>query len=130
MGRKATGGKLGREDVKRFLQQYQMAKQEKRILEERRRALSYVLEITEVEERIAKQQAEMANAIQNVMDLIELLPAGSMERTVVALRHIDSEAWEEIAKNVHMSRSRVIDYYNAALDALASHARAKELVNR
>ena len=156
MGRKTTGAKLEREVVKRYLQQYHAAKQKKRILEERRRTLSaelrgpstapaframpsakpvhpdgagaLVFRIADVEERIEAQQAEMAKAVQNVMDLIDLLPIGSMERTVVEMRHIDSRKWERIASEVHMSRSRVIDYYNAALDALAANEKSVEVI--
>lgn len=156
MSGKTTGAKLEREAVKRYLQQYHAAKQKKRILEERRRTLSaelrgpstapaframpsakpvhpdgagaLVFQIADVEERIEAQQAEMAKAVQNVMDLIDLLPIGSMERTVVEMRHIDSRKWERIASEVHMSRSRVIDYYNAALDALAANEKSVEVI--
>ena len=146
MGKKTTGTRPEREAVKRYLQQYHAAKQKRRILEERRRTLSadlrgpstpayrampssrpvhpdgagaVVFQIAEVEERIEAQQAEMARAVQNVMDLIDLLPMGSMERTVVEMRHIDSKTWEQIAKEVYLSRSAVFNYYNTALDRLA-----------
>ena len=146
MSGKTTGAKLEREAVKRYLQQYHAAKQKKRILEERRRTLSaelrgpsakpvhpdgagtLVFQIADVEERIEAQQAEMARAVQNVMDLIDLLPVGSTERTVVEMRHIDSRKWERIASEVHMSRSRVIDYYNAALDTLAANEKSVEVI--
>ena len=156
MGRKTTGAKLEREAVKRYLQQYHAAKQKKRILEERRRTLSEelrgpstaqafrdmpsakpvhpdgagasVFQIADVEERIEAQQAEMTRAVQNVMDLIDLLPIGSMERTVVEMRHVDSRKWERIASEVHMSRSRVIDYYNAALHALAANEKSVRVI--
>ena len=156
MSGKTTGAKLEREAVKRYLQQYHAAKQKKRILEERRRTLSaelrgpstapaframpsakpvhpdgagtLVFQIADVEERIEAQQSEMAKAVQNVMDLIDLLPMGSMERTVVEMRHIDSRKWERIASEVHMSRSRVIDYYNAALDTLAANEKSVEVI--
>ncbi len=156
MGRKTTGDKLEREAVKRYLQQYHAAKQKKRILEERRRTLSaelrgpstapafratpsakpvhpdgagaLVFQIEDVEERIEAQQAEMARAVQNVMDLIDLLPMGSMERTVVEMRHIDSKTWEQIAKEVYLSRSAVFNYYNTALDRLARNEQSGKLL--
>ena len=155
MGKKTMGTRPEREAVKRYLKQYQAAKQKKRILEERRRTLSadlrrpsaapayraipsskpvhpegagaVVFQIADVEERIEAQQAEMAKAAKNVMDLIDLLPVGSTERTVVEMRHIDSKKWERIASEIHMSRSRVIDYYNAALDTLAGHEETREI---
>lgn len=156
MGRKTTGAKLEREVVKSYLQQYHTARQKKRILEERHRTLSaelrgpstspaykatpssrpvhpdgagaVVFKIAEVEERIEAQQAEMAKAIQNVMDLIDLLPVGATERTVVEMRHIDCKPWEQIAREVYMSRSAVFNYYNAALDMLARNEQSGKLL--
>ena len=155
MGRKTTGTRTEREAVKRYLQQYHAAKQKKRILEERRRTLSadlrgpstpayrampssrpvhpggagaVVFQIAEVEERIEAQQTEMAQAVQNVMDLIDLLPVGSTERTVVEMRHIDCKPWEQIARAVYMSRSAIFNYYNAALDMLARNEQSGKLL--
>ena len=155
MGKKTTGTRMEREAVKRYLQQYRAAKQKKRILEERRRTLSadlrgqstpaysampssrpvhpdgagaVVFQIAEVEERIEAQQVEMAKAVQNVMDLIDLLPVGSTERTVVEMRHIDCKPWEQIARAVYMSRSAIFNYYNAALDMLARNEQSGKLL--
>ena len=50
-----------------------------------------------------------------------------MERTVVELRHIDCKGWEQIAREVYMSRSAVFNYYNAALDLLLGYKRAGKL---
>ena len=156
MGKKTTGTRPEREAVKRYLQQYHAAKQKKRILEERRRTLAadlrgpstapayraapsarpahpdgagaVVFKIADVEERIEAQQMEMAKAVQNVMDLIDLLPMGSMERTVVEMRHIDSKTWEQIAREVYLSRSAVFNYYNTALDRLAKNEQSGKLL--
>ena len=155
MSKKATATKPEREAVKSYLQQYHTAKQKKRILEERRRTLAaelrgpstppyrampsskpvhpdgagaVVFQIADVEERIEAQQAEMARAVQNVMDLIDLLPVGSTERTVVEMRHIDCKPWDQIAGAVYMSRSAVFNYYNAALDMLARNEQSGKLL--
>ena len=155
MGKKTTGTRPEREAVKRYLQQYHAAKQKRRILEERRRTLSadlrgpstpayrampssrpvhpdgagaVVFQIAEAEERIEAQQAEMAKAVQNVMDLIDLLPVGSTERTVVEMRHIYCKPWEQIARAVYMSRSAIFNYYNAALDMLARNEQSGKLL--
>jgi len=147
---------LTREDVKAYLQQYHIAKRKKRILEERRRklsselgapstgsafhtaptsrtdstdgAVSIMFRIAEVEERIEGQRDEMTKAVLRVMDMIDLLPQGSMERTVVEMRHIDGKGWEQIAREIPMSRSGVFNYYNAALDKLLEYSRARKLV--
>ena len=143
-----------REAVKEYLQQYHDAKVKKRILEERHRtlsaelrdpgvgstyrtmptakrqareggAVSLVYRISEVEDRIDQQREAMAKAVLHVMDMIDILPQNSMERTVVEMRHIDCKPWEKIAQAVHMSRSRVFDYYNAALDTLLACKRTE-----
>ena len=90
-------------------------------------AVSVVFRIAEVEERIENQREEMAKAVLRVMDMIDLLPQNSMERTVVELRHIDCKGWEQIAREVYMSRSAVFNYYNAALDLLLGYKRAGKL---
>lgn len=155
MGKKSAEEKARRDAVKRYLQQYHAAKREMGILEERRRTLSAelrgpsvydpwrpapaarhdrsdgtgaaVLQIADVEYRIERQREDMARTVQGIMDLLDLLPAGSMERTVLALRHIDCKSWERIAADIHMSRSRAIDYYNAALAMLAQTEEGKAI---
>ena len=136
-----------REAVKEYLQQYHDAKVKKRILEERHRTLSAELRDPGVGSTYrtmptAKRQAReggavslvyriseaMAKAVLHVMDMIDILPQNSMERTVVEMRHIDCKPWEKIAQAVHMSRSRVFDYYNAALDTLLACKRTGKLV--
>lgn len=145
-----------REAVKEYLQQYHTAKAQRRILENRHRdlkreleapaigstyrtmptssakktdgAVSVVYRIAEVEDRIEQQRQAMAKAVLHVMDLIDLLPAHSVERQVVELRHIDCKDWERISREVHMSRSRLFDYYNAALEIIAENKRAQKLI--
>lgn len=142
--------------IKEYLQQYHTARRMKKILEDRHRvlmselkspgpgstfrptppshtgqtdgAVSVVFRIAEVEDRIESQRDEMAKAVLRVMDMIDLLPQNSMERTVVELRHIDCKGWEQIAREVYLSRSAVFNYYNAALDLLLSYKRAGKLV--
>ena len=155
MSEQTTGG-ITREAVKEYLQQYHAAREAKRLLERRHDDLvrelktppmgstyrtmptskppantegsvSVVFRLAEVEQRIDDQREAMGKAVLNVMDMIDLLPMGSTERTVVEMRHIDCKKWDRIASEIHMSRSRVIDYYNAALDALAENERARNL---
>jgi Sigma-70, region 4. len=156
MEKKTMDTVTDREAVKKYLQQYHVAKNKKHILEDRHRVLaeelkspapgsrfrtvpasrpvnpdgsvSVVFRIAEVEERIDDQREEMAKAVLHVMDMIDLLPQNSMERTVVELRHIDCKSWEQIAREVYMSRSAVFNYYNAALERLMKYKRTRKLV--
>lgn len=151
-----TATQPGREAVKEYLQQYRVAKGQQRTLERRHRdlkreledpalgstyrtmptsrtpnpdkAVSVVYRIAEVEERIDEQRGTIAKAVLNIMDLIDLLPPHSMERQVVELRHIDCMEWDEIPDEVHMSRSRIFDYYNGALEIISENKRAQKLI--
>lgn len=154
-----TTDTISREAVKEYLQQYHMARERKKILERRHDnlvrelrapavgspyrtmparkpqansdgAVSVVFRLAEVEERIEEQREAMEKTVLQVMDLIDLLPQNSIERTVVELRHIDCKKWDRICQEVHMSRSRVNDYYNAALAIIAENRRARKLVER
>ena len=70
----------------------------------------------------------MAKAVLHVMDLIDLLPKNSIERTVVEMRHIDCKPWDKIAREIYMSRSAVFNYYNAAMDKLLEFKRTGKLL--
>lgn len=156
MGKKAADKTVGRAAVKSYLQQYHMAIRKKKILKERHAvlsselraprigsavrltpaakqpsadgAVSVVYRIAEVESRIEEQREEMAKAVLSVMDLIDILPPNSTERTVVEMRHIDCRSWDKIAESLYMSRAGVFRYYNAALDILMENARNQKLV--
>ena len=155
MGAKTTENNLDREAVKRYLQQYHVAKRIKGILEERRRTLSEelrapvsgrqfgtaakksanqdktvsgVIRLSEIEERIETQREETAKAVLNVMDMIDLLPVNSVEKSVVEMRHIDGMTWERIADTIPMARSSVIAHYNDALEILLTYKRTEKLV--
>lgn len=143
-----------REAVKDYLQRYHMAKERKRILERRHAdltreleeptagggyrtmpsskggkrtegAVSVVFRLAEVEERIEQQRQDMGKTLLEVMDLVDLLPPNAMERTVVELRHIDCLKWEQICREIHMSRSSVTDYYTRGLAKIMQNKRAK-----
>ena len=157
MAKKTIDPTAEREAVKRYLQQYHVAKNKKHILEERHRVLaeelkspapgsrfrtvpayrptspdgsvSIVFRLAEVEERIDDQREEANKAVLHVMDMIDLLPQNSMERTVVELRHIDCKSWEQITREVYMSRSAVFNYYNAALEHLMKYKRTRKLLS-
>lgn len=91
-------------------------------------AVSVVFRIAEVEERIERQREEMARAVLEVMDIIDLLPADSIERAIVEMRHIDQMTWQRIADALPMARSNVAAHYNRALDNLAGYKRVQKLV--
>lgn len=133
---KVEGQAMTREDMKEFLWHFRTANEGIKILEERRRRIAGELRalgssataVAEIEARLEAQRRERAVAALQVLDLIGLLPLGSVERTVVELRHIDGLQWCQIAAEVYLSRSNTFCRYNAALDLLLAHERTRRLI--
>lgn len=108
-----------REVLRRYLRQYLSAKRRKCDLERRRAQLqqdmqcplgavrydgmprsgspsegaaAFAYRIDEVEQRIRAQQDEMARAALEIMDIIDFLEPGSLEREVIEKRYMDGMA--------------------------------------
>ena len=81
-------------------------------------AASIPLIISEIESRIKEQTDNMAIAMLNIMDIMELLPEDSMEREIMEYRHIDCMPWKIICDAAHMARSSCNEYYNKGLELL------------
>lgn len=91
-------------------------------------AAAMVLRICDIEERIEKQADLESRIVLEIMDVIELLPAGSIEREIVEFRHIDCKNWTEIERLAHLARSNCFGAYNRGLDSLLEHRKIRELI--
>lgn len=142
--------------LKKYLSQYYSARNKKRQLESRLQAFrqdmvgtrgmqyspvphsqtnsvgdgsaSMVIRAMEIEEQIKSQKEEMANAMLNVMKMMDFLPADSTERTVLEYRHIDCLSWKQITKEMHMTRTPCNKYYNAGLDKLLTFKKVHKIL--
>lgn len=111
-----------RNSLKQYLSRYYKAKEQRAILQDRLRLLQREMheaaDTSRIEARIAKQAAREGEIVLEIMDIIDLLPSESMERTILELRHIDCKPWKDIHKAVHLTRSPCYAYYNRGLDEL------------
>lgn len=89
---------------------------------------SMVIRAMEIEDQIKTQKEEMANAMLNVMKMIDFLPADSMERTVLEYRHIDCLSWNQIMQETNYSRQSCNNYYNAGLDKLLTFKKVNKML--
>ncbi len=140
MGHGESIKKLTQGDVKSFLQMYTIGKERRKILEDRRQRIMGELRTTppgpldtgsdlaNIEDRLIAQHRDMAVFMLKVLDLIDLLPLGSLERRIVELRHIDGMDWKGIISTLYLSRSYVMSRYSRALEMLLSHETACEMV--
>ncbi len=109
--------------LKQYLWQYRRARQRQRILKDRRHSLRRELirggaGAEQIDRQIQAQlEAEAASALA-VVELLALLPADSMERNILELRHVDGKSWDHIASIVHLSRRACFTYYQHGLEQL------------
>lgn len=89
---------------------------------------SMVIRAMEIEDQIKTQKEEMANAMLNVMKMMDFLPADSMERTVLEYRHIDCLSWNQIMQETNYSRQSCNNYYNAGLDKLLTFKKVNKML--
>jgi hypothetical protein len=151
-----TTNQPGKEELKDFLNQYRRCKARERQLKERHfnltlelkdpglgspyrtmprsgssspeSSVSVVFRIAEIETRISEQRDKNAKAMLRVMDVLEYLPADSIERSIMELRHIDCKGWTQIERAVFLSKSRCFDYYDKGLEKLTTYPRIMKLV--
>ena len=131
--RKAT---LTRKDVKAFLNQYRDANRGIQRMENRRRVMGLAETrpepgtlAAELAARIAAKRKELAGIALRVLDVIDLLPDGSIGRDIIEMRHLNDMDWKEIIGAVGLSRASCLRYYAVALDDLLGNERVRELLD-
>lgn len=92
-------------------------------------AASLTLKIADIEDRIQKQIEIEAKSVIAIMDVIEFLPADTIERDILEFRHIDCKPWDKIMDCVHLSRSPCFEYYNKALDKLLTYKKVRRILS-
>ncbi|MGN0706593.1 MAG: hypothetical protein ACI4JC_01155 [Faecalibacterium sp.] len=132
--------------LKKYLSRYYRAKERKKILQKRlaeisrelehpsigsrppessqpdhnenQGAASLVFRKAEIEDRIQRQQEHEAKIITDIMDVLECLPLGSIERDIMEYRHLDCMRWGDISKMVHLTRTPCYSRYCRGLEIL------------
>ena len=148
---------LWQQELSDFLSQYRNYIMRKRTLERRRREImkefdmplsgvsmdgmpkgggnfngcaAISMRLDEIEQRI-REQAEIATKVLNdIMDIIELLPENSPERGIIENRYVDRMGWDEICRENHFSKSHSIRYWKKGLDELLLMRRTKDIMKR
>lgn len=142
--------------LKKYLSQVYLARKRKRQLEERLKyikqevtgpiggkgysplpnhgstisagAASYVYRLAEIEQRIYDQRDQVEMSILKVMDIMDFLPEQSTERMILELRYVDCKRWEQITKEMNLTRTPCNDYFNKALELLLSFRKVQKIV--
>lgn len=105
--------------LKKYLTRFFRAKEKQKTLQRRAAALRAELGgASEIEARVQAQAEAAERSALAVMDILDLLPADSTERTILELRHLDCKPWLEINRAVYLTSSPCFEYYNKGLDTL------------
>lgn len=124
--------------LRKYLARYYRAKDKRSILQGRLRALRNDLpdkggfmppsSVPEIEAKIRRQTEAAEKSVLEIIEILELLPAESTERTILELRHIDCKTWEKIYKAVYLTRTPCFKYYNKGLDTLLGMNKVRRIL--
>lgn len=92
-------------------------------------AASITMKLADIEEKIYNQKEEIDKAIVTVMDIMDYLPDGSLERDICEMRHIDLMRWQDIQEAIPMCRSQCYKRYNKAIALLLQNGRIRKIVS-
>lgn len=113
--------------LKKYLTRYFRAKEKQRTLQQRAASLRAELgEAPEIEARVKAQAKAAERSALEIMDILDLLPEDSTERTILELRHLDCKPWREINRTVYLTASPCYEYYNRGLDTLLAMDKVRQ----
>lgn len=89
---------------------------------------SMVIRAMEIEEQIKSQKEEMANAMLNVMKMMDFLPTDSTERIILEYRHIDCLSWKQIAREMNYSIRTCRNKYDSGMEKLLEYKKVQKIL--
>ena len=87
-----------------------------------------VINLVEIEKPILEMKSRYDEALQNVIQYIEMLPPSPMQ-VVLYKRYINYHPWEQIATELHYSWQHVHRLHAKALDTLLQRINRKNNIN-
>ena len=126
------GKKTERQILKKFLARYYKAKKQQAILQERhtrmRSEFGSGSRRTDIDARMKAQKQQAQKSVRQIMEILDFLPQGSTERTIMELRHIDCKTWTQIQRAVFLTSSPCYERYNKGLDMLLEESRVRKII--
>ena len=130
--KQSTSSKNERQALKKFLARYYKAKKQQGILQERlvriRSEFSSSTKPSDIEAKINAQKQQAQKSIHQIMEILDILPQGSTERTIMELRHIDCKTWTQIQRAVYLTSSPCYERYNKGLDLLLKESKVRRII--
>lgn len=89
-------------------------------------SLAYRLD--DINTLILQQKEKAAKLLLEVMNVLEFLPVGSLERDVLETRYIDCTKAQDVGKKLHISRSSAYHYTKDGLNKLLTFKKVQKIL--
>lgn len=120
-----------RRTLKKFLSRYYRAKKQQETLQARIQRISGEFQGkngSEIEAKIKAQKKEAQKSTMQIIEILDFLPQGSTERTIMELRHIDCKTWTQVQRVVFLTPSPCYERYNKGLDTLLGIGKVRKII--
>lgn len=131
MGKAGNQAASERRILKKYLQRYYRTRKQQETLQARLQRLRQEFrdgESSEIEARLKAQKQEAKNSTLQIMEILDFLPQGSTERTIMELRHIDCKTWAQVQRAVFLTPSPCYERYNKGLDSLLGNTKVRTMI--
>ena len=88
------------------------------------------IRLDDIEQRIREQTEKATKVLNDIMDVIELLPESSFERGIIESRYIDRLGWDHVCRENNFSKSHALRYWKMGLDELLEKKRTKDIMKK
>lgn len=88
-------------------------------------AAALVYRLDEIETKVNEQINKATKLLDNIMNVIDLLPENSLERSVIENRYIDRMGWDRVCRENYSSRSKINRYWKKGLYTLLEFKKVK-----
>lgn len=124
-------GTYGIRDMKHFLALYYQATRSRQLMAARLRDTQATYRPGDaagekIAAHIATEDRAATEVMAAILDVIAVLPAESLERAIMEMRHIEFKSWTAIQRAVNLSPSACYSYYRKGLKVLLRTAEAVE----
>lgn len=89
-------------------------------------AISFRLD--EIETMIREQMGKAVKILSDIMDVIDLLPENSLERSIIENKYIDRYKWDRVCKENHISRTPATKSWRKGLYTLLESRKVQQIL--
>lgn len=90
--------------------------------------LDFVIKCQDIEERMEAQRKNAMACMLKVLDVLDFLDNGSLEKEIMEYKYLDGKTWDAIPDIANKSRSQCIEYWNRGLNKLLEFGKVQALL--